>query len=83
MKTINLLTATRVRQALHERRVFRGSQTLLRGGEQVALPKGFGVEPQAGEDAGAEDAVFAGFHLLVLAARELTPRRWREAAAAR
>ncbi len=73
MKTINLLAATRGGQALDERRVFRGSQTLLRGREQLALPQGFGMEPKSREDAGAEDAVVAGFHLLVLAARELTP----------
>ncbi len=70
---INLLAATRGGQALDERRVFRGSQTLLRGGEQLALPQGFGMEPKSREDAGAEDAVVAGLQFLVLAARELTP----------
>ena len=35
--------------------------------------KPFRVEPKAGEDAGAEDAVSGGDHLLVLAAREPAP----------
>jgi len=49
MKKTNLLAAASRGQALDERRVFRGSQTLLRSGEQVALPTGIGFSRRGGQ----------------------------------